>query len=331
MKMMAARGLAPIADPADFLVVLYQLSIDKDKTVSDSAKTTAKGLPAHILEGALAKKLDARVLDFLAGQKKEDSKVLEKIIFHASTHGDTIAMIAKTGDAEIIGLVATNESKLLAFPKIIEEMYQNPKAPMAIVDRAVELAIRNNVEVGIPAWEEVKQALEQKNPGGAIDEADETEVEAQAAADQTIAKLSSDKVKTDEADIQIRHMTISQKIRLASVGNAFTRSELIRDSKKIVAMAVIKSPAVSDNEVLKYAKDNSLIDDVVMYIANNRQWTRTYPMKLALVMNPKTPLRQTMTFMNFLRPPDLRLVAKSKDVPSAISLKAKQLLKTRNK
>src|SRR5262249_28310694 len=72
------------------------------------------------------------------------------------------------------------------------------------------------------------------------------------------------------------------KIRMATLGNAFARAVLIRDKNKQVSMACIRSPAVSESEVLRYAANRSLDDEIIGYIARQRQWVRLYGVKVAL-------------------------------------------------
>ncbi len=104
---------------------------------------------------------------------------------------------------------------------------------------------------------------------------------------------------------------------------------LVRDPIKLVAVAAIKSPGVTDAEAGKYASNNSLCDDVVTYISNRRDWTRLYGTKRALVANPKTPVPSASRFLGHLRDKDLRQVARSKGVPSAIVAQAKKLIRQR--
>ena len=105
---------------------------------------------------------------------------------------------------------------------------------------------------------------------------------------------------------------------------------LIRDTNKLVARSVIRSPAVTDSEVLHYSKNKSLLDEVIGFIANNRKWTRHYQVKMNLVMNPKTPTADALRFLTHLRISDLRLVSKSRDVPGPIAKAAKNMVKTRS-
>lgn len=126
---------------------------------------------------------------------------------------------------------------------------------------------------------------------------------------------------------QISSLSVSQKIRLALLGNASHRSLLINDSNKLVAMAAIKSPTINDQEVMRYSNSRSVSEDVIRYIASKREWTRSYFVKANLVNNPKTPLPTAMQFLNHLRRNDLKTLASNKNVPSALTTAAKNRLK----
>ena len=51
-----------------------------------------------------------------------------------------------------------------------------------------------------------------------------------------------------------------------------------------------------------------------------------YKIKQALATNPKTPLSSAIKFLNYLHDRDLKLVMKSRDVPSAIAAHARRIL-----
>lgn len=130
-------------------------------------------------------------------------------------------------------------------------------------------------------------------------------------------------------DLPIDKLSIPGKIRLATLGNGFHRAVLIRDPMRIVAMAAIKSPAVTEFEAGRYAGNQSLSEDVIRYIASKREFTKLYGTKYALCRNPKTPVSEAMRLMPFLREKDLTLLSKSKGVPSAIVAQARKLLMQR--
>ena len=126
-------------------------------------------------------------------------------------------------------------------------------------------------------------------------------------------------------------MTVFQKIKLARVGNKEARGLLIRDRNKIVAVAAVSSPKMTDNEAVAIAQSRNVSDEVLRMVAANRQWTRNYQVKLALSTNPKTPQPMAMKFINYLQDNDLRSIVKSKDVPTAVSTHARRILMKKGK
>jgi hypothetical protein len=139
-----------------------------------------------------------------------------------------------------------------------------------------------------------------------------------------------DGVRVVLAPIPFRDLPIRSRIRAATVGDAFIRGEAIRDPSKLVAMAAIKSPGVTDIEAAHYARNQALAEDVVRYIAGNRNWTKVYGVKASLCRNPKAPLSETTRFLPFLRQKDLASLSRSKGVPSAVSAQARKLIAQRS-
>ena len=66
--------------------------------------------------------------------------------------------------------------------------------------------------------------------------------------------------------------------------------------------------------------------ELISEIARNREWTRSYKVKRSLAVNPKTPLDKSMRFLNTLSYKDVRDIARSKNVPSALAIQAKRLV-----
>ena len=129
----------------------------------------------------------------------------------------------------------------------------------------------------------------------------------------------------EEKKVPIASMSVPAKIRLATLGNAYARSLLVRDPVRLVAMAAIKSPGVTDIEAARYAGNQSLSDDVIRYISQKREWTRLYGIKVSLCRNPKTPLAESSKLLQALREKDLVNIMKSKGVPSALVAQARKI------
>jgi hypothetical protein len=229
---------------------------------------------------------------------------------------------------------------MLRDPRIIAAMYLNPRARMSTVDRAIELAVRNQVQVpGIPGWESVVQAVlgEKKTKemaaaeDAAFAQAAEVAIEERDDLIEITAKLMDDNADQDLIDrargkAQIDRLSVPGKIRLATLGNGFARSILIRDSNRLVALAAIRSPKVTDEEVIRYSANRTLADDVIREIAQTKEWTRIYSVKNYLVNNPKCPLPVSMRLLPLLHAKDVGKVAMSRSVPSALVAMAKKLV-----
>jgi hypothetical protein len=357
MKMMAARGMAPLP-PADMATALYQLSFSEDEAIKSAAFKSAAELPERILGAALDAPLDRRVLDFYARRVFQKAPLLEKLLLNKATSDETFRHLATLVDERGLEMIAGNEERLLRHPPIIAALYLNPKTRMSTAQRALELAVRNNVRVeGIPAFEEAARAIQQSGAPDpqkvaaddaafaratevAVDQTaalglvavDENEAAALAEAEAAAAEqaVEAPGVAEDEKKQKISDLSPAGKIRLATLGNAFARAVLIRDTNRLVAMAAIRSPAVTDMEVMRYATNRGLDDDIIRYIANQRQWVRLNSIKLALCNNPKCPLPIAMRFLPHLNVRDLKALARSKGIPSALVTAAKQMLQQRN-
>ncbi len=125
---------------------------------------------------------------------------------------------------------------------------------------------------------------------------------------------------------KILKMTVPEKIHLAMLGNREARNILIHDRNKIISMAVLRSPKISNSEILNFAQQKNTPDDVVQTISKNRIWMRNYLIKLAIVSNPKTPLSVAIKFLDHLHDKDLQALYRSKNVPSVLAQAAGRIL-----
>ena len=125
---------------------------------------------------------------------------------------------------------------------------------------------------------------------------------------------------------KILKMTVPEKIHLAMLGNREARNFLIHDRNKIISMAVLRSPKISNSEILNFAQQKNTPDDVVQTISKNRIWMRNYLIKLAIVSNPKTPLSVAIKFLDHLHDKDLQALYRSKNVPSVLAQAAGRIL-----
>lgn len=128
---------------------------------------------------------------------------------------------------------------------------------------------------------------------------------------------------------QTLQMGVAEKIKAALTGDKEWRKILIGDSNKLVSAAVLKNPRITEDEVLKVAHNRTASEELIRLITLNREWLKSYTIKLALVMHPRTPLPKVLRFMSVLMEKDIKDLAKSKDVPSVVSNNARRILISR--
>jgi hypothetical protein len=109
-------------------------------------------------------------------------------------------------------------------------------------------------------------------------------------------------------------------------GSREERAILIRDPNKIVGVAVLSSPKMTENEIENIAKMASVSDELLRIIANTRAWMKRYGVAVALAKNPKTPVAISMNLLSRLSDKDLRQISTDRNVPEILRITARQKL-----
>jgi hypothetical protein len=337
-KMMAASGIVPGLKPGDVVTVIAVLTGDADAKIADKAKETLKKLPPPILNGALGADLEAAVLFLLADAYATNVEVVERLLRMPRLDGAALAILAERADEKLGEIVATNERLLLENPVVIEKLYMNKRVRMSTADRILELAVRNNLTLSIPAFKEASQAIKNEliaEPTPELTFEDKLAIEAEAIG-KTIDTSAEDTHEIDDEGAEklkekllplharLADMTISQKIRRATLGTSAERLLLVRDSNRLVAAAAIQSPMLNENEVSRISASRQISEDVLRMIALNREWTRSYQVKINLVQNPRTPFTFSARLLPHLRDNDVRNLSRSKNVSASIQQAARQ-------
>jgi hypothetical protein len=345
-KLMAAKGIAPLR-PMELLVAMYQFSFDADPAVKAAAESSAGNLPDKVLVPPLGEALPGAVLHFFAERiAPARTEAIAKILYNQVTLDATYVRLAERVFERETEIIVQNEARLLRCPPIVRALFMNKQARMSSVNRAIELCARNNVRVdGIPAFDEIAKAINEDptatDPAVADPSfssvlekvatiSDEEAADAEVTGSTEVTGATKEKTGSRKSPvIDFTKLKLHEKIRLATLGNAYCRSNLIRDSNKMVALSVIRSPLITDTEVVRAAGNRQIGEDVIRYIANQRDFTKMYQVKLNLCQNPKCPLGFSLRFIPMLHPEDLKALSKSKNVPSALAIAAKKLVQTR--
>jgi hypothetical protein len=347
LRMMAAKALVPLAPP-DMLGALFMLMYDADANVRDTAGKTASTLPDRIAaSGFRDEGVQAPVLGWFLEVYAANDAYAEMLVTNASTPDTAVAAVAASCSQKLAELIGQNQLRLLRHEEIIRQLALNPVAQGALIDGVCDFATRNGLDLpDVPQMVAAKvrlfgpQAATQKVDAGPT--ADDVIAEFGVAAEgdlptdtETAQRLAEKEARLEEGKKltltqRIAKMSISEKIKLATKGNKEVRGILIRDANKLVAVATIRSPRLTDQEVMAQALNKGAHEDVLRVIYTHREWTRKYPVRLALVKNPKVPAQITMRFLNLLSEADVKGLAKDKNVSGAIQLMAKKMIQRKN-
>jgi hypothetical protein len=159
---------------------------------------------------------------------------------------------------------------------------------------------------------------------GTNDAAGAAAVPARAGAGR---KALPDAPRRDNAVQKIKRLDIKGRIQLALKGNKEERSLLIRDGTKVVALAVLEAPKLSDGEVEKFASQKNVLEAVLRAIPLKRRFMKVYGVVRNLVGNPRTPLDLGLGLMKHLLTQDLKNLSANKEVSETIRKLAQKMYK----
>lgn len=193
------------------------------------------------------------------------------------------------------------------------------------------------LQMAAPVSDEVSNAAQLKPEEGE-----------KVAADSPEELLQSDSVcagEQDESDEEVDEegeeylskyklvqvMGTGEKIKMALTGDKEWRKILIKDSNKLVSSGVLKNPRITEPEVLTILKSGVQNDEIMRLICANREWTKNYQIRKALVENPKTPLANALRYLSSMNEKDIAGYAKSRNISSVIATQAKRILLNKKK
>jgi hypothetical protein len=126
---------------------------------------------------------------------------------------------------------------------------------------------------------------------------------------------------------KISHLDVKGRIQLALKGNKEERSLLIRDGTKVVALAVLEAPKLSDGEVERFALQKNVLEAVLRQIPLKRRFMKNYVVVRNLVANPRTPLDLGLGLMKHLLAVDLKNISTNKEISETVRSLALKMYK----
>jgi hypothetical protein len=345
----AAKGSLNM--PADEMLEVLVYLADHSPVFGEQARLTLAGWDEDACR-AIASDLNARkeVLNYMVAPQNVRPAVLPKLLENIGIPDDTLAGLGAGSPSDIVEIMLRSARVTLSLP-ILHGLRVNPN---------LSLEQAEIVRHKLAAAEEVLAHLERENePDDVLDEAlmaylaehaGEIEGEegklfhaiggvyddilegfdnlddrpSQEEAQRAAAKKSAS-ARRGSALEKISKLDVKGRIQLAMKGSKEDRSILVRDGTKVVALAVLDSPKITDAEVEKFATQRNILESVLRGISMKRRFVKHYPIVRNLVSNPRTPLDVSLTFIKNMQLNDLKALSTNKDVSETVRKSATRM------
>jgi hypothetical protein len=100
-------------------------------------------------------------------------------------------------------------------------------------------------------------------------------------------------------------LTLGEKMTAARTGPRAVVSILRDDPEPRVIAALLRNPHVIEEDVIRIVNDDLVDADTLAAVGQDYKWAQSYPVRLALVRNQRTPLPLALSLVSKLRRQDL--------------------------
>ncbi len=337
----AARGALALP-PAEMVEILVQLThhpmfADQARlTLANWDETTAREIAANPAT-------PHEVLDYMLAAENRRPALVPALLENPTISETTLVKLAMTASDELAGemlqsqRVRSSVDVLNTLKNNPNLQYENekkvgealaavsPERPWSHEDDVLALDALARFEVEHQA----DIAAESKKPYKLfVPEGEEPDELATAAAHpHPHPPVEHERISTLQ---KISRMTVGERVQLAMKGSKDERFILIRDGSKVVCLAVLESPKLTDTEAETFASMKNVQEIVLRTIASKRKFLKLYAVIKALVNNPRTPLDTSLSLLPHILVNDLKFLSMNKNVADTVRKLAVKLYKDKS-
>jgi hypothetical protein len=334
LRLMAAQGLLPLKSE-DLLELWTTLVRDPDEAVRAAGENSLASFPApELLPILKSRDTPTGVLSWAVTHRPEH-ELREAALQNTSLPDETIEALAPTLTQALSELVVINQTRLLRRTSLLVALESNAGLSNDQKRRLREL--RESFRIGAepapapppaPAPAQVEAAPAEPPPAelelAPVGDALLTEDEAMARYLSEEERQQDEKVSVVQ---KIYRLDTKAKLLTALKGTREERAILIRDPNRLVAMAVLGSPRITEAEIESFSAMKNVSDQVLREIGHHREWTKRYTVINNLVRNPRTPIGMALNLVPRLGPRDVKGVSLDRNVPEPVRKQAQKFVK----
>lgn len=178
-------------------------------------------------------------------------------------------------------------------PRLLALVVLNPKAPRVLAQRLV----------GALYWHDL----------------------AEVAATQRLPAAVRARAETLLKD-GLADMRLGDRVTLARLATPALLPELLADGERRVSEAALVNPRLREEDLVVALRRDDVRPVLVEAAAGSTRWATSYAVKLAIVLQPRTPLPLALERISSLVPRDLRRVSEEKALRPLIQAAAREVL-----
>ena len=115
----------------------------------------------------------------------------------------------------------------------------------------------------------------------------------------------------------------------AAAANEEEIAQYLHDPSPRVIRALLENRRIAEEDVLIIVKRKNLPADILDKVFKDNRWAESYPVRLALARNPRSPLSVSLTIARHLRLFDLEEITRSHFIPLVFRRKVEMIINER--
>jgi hypothetical protein len=121
-------------------------------------------------------------------------------------------------------------------------------------------------------------------------------------------------------------IAIGEKVTIARGASSHVIQALRHDPTPRVIAALLDNPRLVEGDLLPLANNENANPPALAVVLAHRKWGYRYPVRAAVLRNPRTPVALALQFLPMLKKPELRAVANDPRLALPLRRKAELLL-----
>jgi hypothetical protein len=129
---------------------------------------------------------------------------------------------------------------------------------------------------------------------------------------------------------QLADLRLGDRITLGRLATTAVLRLLLAGGEPRVVRASLANPRLRESDLVPSLQKDSAPVGLIREVAASKRWSENYAVKLALALQPRTPLGIALAQLTSLLPADLRRIGEKEDLPPLVQASALRVARDQN-